>query len=77
MDVSNALDGGLSANLSRHRYPDILLGYAVLVHAAGVCAALHVYEGFAQADYLKFYRTPESEQHFAELNAFLIDNLAK
>ena len=44
---------------------------------AGVEAELHVYEGFAHADYLKLYKTPESEQHFAELNAFLIENLAK
>jgi epsilon-lactone hydrolase len=60
---------------------DLLLSDTVLMHAklrrAGVRADLHVYEGFAHADYLKFYRTPESEQHFAELNAFLIDNLAK
>ena len=60
---------------------DLLLSDTVLMHAklrrAGVRADLHVYEGFAHADYLKFYRTPESEQHFAEQNAFLIDNLAR
>jgi epsilon-lactone hydrolase len=60
---------------------DLLLSDAVLIHAklrhAGVHADLHVFEGFAHGDYLRFYGTPESEQHFAELNSFLIDNLAK
>ncbi len=60
---------------------DLLLSDTVLIHAklrrAGVRADLHVYEGFAHADFLKLYATPEGEQHFAELNAFLIDNLAK
>ena len=58
---------------------DLLLSDTVLMHAklrrAGVHADLHVYEGFAHADYLRFYGTPESEQHFAELKQFLHDNL--
>ena len=44
---------------------------------AGVDADLHVYEGQSHADYLKFINAPESFEHFAELNAFLLKHLSK
>jgi epsilon-lactone hydrolase len=60
---------------------DLLLSDTALMHAklrkAGVAADLHVYEGFAHADYINFHGTPESDLHFAELDAFLTEHLTK
>ena len=42
---------------------------------AGVDADLHVYEGQAHAEYLIFLTTPESAEHFAELNRFVLKHL--
>ena len=58
---------------------DLMLSDTVRVHRklrrAGVDADLHVYEGQSHADYLKFFNIPESSEHFAELNAFLLKHL--
>jgi acetyl esterase/lipase len=60
---------------------DLMLSDTVRVHRklrrAGVDADLHVYEGQSHADYLKFMSVPESFEHFAELNAFLLKHLSK
>jgi len=60
---------------------DLMLSDTVRVHRklrrAGVDADLHVYEGQSHADYLKFMNVPESSEHFAELNAFLLKHLSK
>ena len=44
---------------------------------AGVEADLHVYEGQAHGDYLGATFSPESYEHFSELDAFLIRHLKK
>jgi monoterpene epsilon-lactone hydrolase len=58
---------------------DLMLSDTVRVHRklrrAGVEADLHVYEGQSHADYLKVFNAPESSEHFAELNAFLLRHL--
>ena len=58
---------------------DLMLSDTVRVHRklrrAGVEADLHVYEGQSHADYLKVFNAPESAEHFAELNAFLLKHL--
>jgi acetyl esterase/lipase len=58
---------------------DLMLSDTVRVHRklrrAGVEADLHVYEGQSHADYLKIMNAPESYEHFAELNAFLLKHL--
>jgi acetyl esterase/lipase len=60
---------------------DLMLSDTVRVHRklrrAGVDADLHVYEGQSHADYLKLMNIPESFEHFAELNAFLLKHLSK
>jgi acetyl esterase/lipase len=60
---------------------DLLLSDTVRVHRklrkAGVAADLHVYEGMAHADYIAMTDTPESAEHYAELNAFLSRHLAR
>ena len=60
---------------------DLMLSDTIRVHRklrrAGVDADLHVYEGQSHADYLKFINAPESFEHFAELNAFLLKHLSK
>jgi hypothetical protein len=38
-------------------------------------ADLHIYEGQSHGDYLKVVNAPESYEHFAELNAFLLKHL--
>ena len=43
--------------------------------AAGVVADLNVYEGFSHGEYLKVFDSPESQQVFAELGAFLLKYL--
>jgi hypothetical protein len=56
-----------------------MLSDTVRVHRklrrAGVEADLHVYEGQSHADYLIVWNAPESNEHFAELNAFLLRHL--
>jgi len=42
---------------------------------AGVEADLHVYEGQAHAEYLISLTAPESAEHFAELNRFVLKYL--
>jgi monoterpene epsilon-lactone hydrolase len=58
---------------------DLMLSDTVRVHRklrrAGVEADLHIYEGQSHADYLKVLNAPESYEHFAELNAFLLKHL--
>jgi monoterpene epsilon-lactone hydrolase len=58
---------------------DLMLSDTIRVHRrlrrAGVEADLHIYEGQSHADYLKVMNAPESYEHFAELNAFLLKHL--
>ena len=58
---------------------DMLLSDTVRVHRklreAGVLADLNVYEGMSHADYMIVANSPESEQVYAELGAFLVDHL--
>ena len=58
---------------------DLLLSDAVRVHRklrrAGVEADLHIYEGQSHGDYIYVWNAPESLEHYAELNAFLLGHL--
>jgi acetyl esterase/lipase len=58
---------------------DLMLSDAVRTHrklrAAGVDADLHVYEGQSHGDYAAVLNSPESHEHYAELNAFLLKHL--
>ena len=58
---------------------DLLLSDAVRVHRklrrAGVEADLHIYEGQPHGDYIAMWNAPESAEHYAELNAFLLKHL--
>ncbi|MBY5991784.1 alpha/beta hydrolase [Ferrimonas balearica] len=58
---------------------DLLLSDTVRAHRAlrraGVDAQLHVYEGQGHADYLVAMNTPESNEHFEELNRFVLMHL--
>jgi monoterpene epsilon-lactone hydrolase len=58
---------------------DMFLSNTVRTHrklrTAGVVADLNVYEGFSHGDYLKVIDSPESQQVFAELGAFLLEYL--
>jgi acetyl esterase/lipase len=58
---------------------DLLLSDTVRVHrrlrAAGVDADLHVYEGQSHGDYIFVMNSPESREHYAELNVFLLKHL--
>lgn len=58
---------------------DMLLSDTVRAHrklrAAGVVADLNVYEGVSHADYLIAADSPESQQVYSELNAFLLRHL--
>jgi monoterpene epsilon-lactone hydrolase len=60
---------------------DLMLSDTVRTHRelrrAGVEADLHVYEGQAHAEYLAVMDAPESAEHFAELNRFLLKHLSK
>lgn len=60
---------------------DLLLSDTVRVHRrlrrAGVDADLHVYEGQSHGCYLRVMDAPESYEHFAELNAFLLKHLLR
>jgi len=58
---------------------DMFLSNTVRTHrklrAAGVEADLNVYESFSHGDYLKVIDSPESQQVFSELGAFLLKYL--
>ena len=58
---------------------DLFLSDTVRVHRrlrqAGVVADLHVYEGLSHGDYAFEVKTPESVEHYRELNAFLLHHL--
>jgi hypothetical protein len=58
---------------------DLLLSDTVRAHRAlrraGTEADLHVYEGQSHADYIVVMNAPESHEHYAELNAFLLQHL--
>jgi acetyl esterase/lipase len=59
---------------------DLLLSDTVRAHRAlrraGVVAELHVYEGQGHADYIVAMKTPESAEHYAELNRFALEYLS-
>jgi acetyl esterase/lipase len=59
---------------------DLLLSDAVRAHRAlrraGIEAELHVYEGQGHADYIVAMKTPESAEHYAELNRFMLEHLS-
>lgn len=54
---------------------DLLLSDTIVVHRklrqAGVEADLNIYEGMSHSDYLRMFGSPESDEHFRELDAFL------
>ena len=58
---------------------DMFLSNTVRTHrklrTASVVADLNVYEGFSHGEYLKVFDSPESQQVFAELGAFLLKYL--
>jgi acetyl esterase/lipase len=58
---------------------DLLLSDTVRAHRAlrraGIAAELHVYEGQGHADYILAMKTPESAEHYAELNRFVLAHL--
>jgi len=60
---------------------DLMLSDTVRVHrklrAAGVDADLHIYEGQSHGDYAAVPNSPESHEHYAELNAFLLKHLKR
>jgi len=60
---------------------DLLLSDVVRAHRklrrAGVEADLHIYEGQAHGDYIALWNAPESAEHYAELNAFVLKHLSK
>jgi acetyl esterase/lipase len=60
---------------------DLMLSDTVRVHRklrrAGVEADLHIYEGQSHGDYIAVWNAPESEEHYAELNAFLLKHLKR
>lgn len=60
---------------------DLHLSDTVRVHRAlrraGVEADLNVYEGLSHAEYVRANDTPESLEHFAELNSFLLKHLTE
>jgi acetyl esterase/lipase len=59
---------------------DLLLSDTVRAHRAlrraGIVSELHVYEGQGHADYIVAMKTPESAEHYAELNRFLLEHLS-
>jgi len=60
---------------------DLLLSDSVRAHRklrrAGVEADLHIYEGQAHGDYIALWNAPESAEHYAELNAFMLKHLSR
>jgi len=59
---------------------DLLLSDAIRVHRAlrraGVEADLHIYEGQSHGDYIYVMNAPESAEHYAELNRFVLKHLS-
>jgi len=59
---------------------DLLLSDTIRAHRklrrAGVEADLHIYEGQSHADYMAMWKSPESAEHYAELNAFVLKHLS-
>lgn len=59
---------------------DLMLSDAVRAHRAlrraGVEADLHIYEGQAHGDYIYVMNAPESAEHYAELNRFVLKHLS-
>ncbi|MBY5980435.1 alpha/beta hydrolase [Ferrimonas balearica] len=59
---------------------DLLLSDTVRAHRAlrraGVEAQMHIYEGQGHADYIVAMKTPESAEHYAELNRFVLEYLS-
>ena len=59
---------------------DLMLSDTIRAHRelrrAGVDADLHVYEGHSHGDYIAVWNAPESEEHYAELKAFVLEHLA-
>ncbi len=59
---------------------DLLLSDAVRAHRslrrAGVEADLHIYEGQSHGDYIAVLHAPESFEHYAELNVFVLKHLS-
>ncbi len=60
---------------------DLLLSDTIVAHRmlrrAGAIADLHVYEGMSHSDYLRTFGSPESDEHFSELDAFLQRHLSR
>ncbi len=60
---------------------DLLLSDTIRTHrklrAAGVDADLNVYEGLSHREYIVVPNSPESLEHYGELNRFLLEHLAK
>jgi len=60
---------------------DLLLSDTIRTHrklrAAGVDADLNVYEGLSHREYIVVPNSPESLEHYGELNAFLLKHLEK
>ena len=58
---------------------DLMLSDTVRAHRelrrAGVEAHLHIYEGQSHGDYVGVMNAPESFEHYAELNAFVLEHL--
>jgi acetyl esterase/lipase len=59
---------------------DLMLSDAVRGHRAlrraGVEADLHIYEGQSHADYIGAMNSPESIEHYTELNTFVLEHLS-
>jgi acetyl esterase/lipase len=59
---------------------DLLLSDTVRAHRelrrAGIIAELHVYEGQGHADYIVAMNTPESTEHYNELNRFVLEHMS-
>ena len=60
---------------------DLLLSDTIRTHrklrAAGVDADLNIYEGLSHREYIVVSNSPESLEHYGELDAFLLKYLAK
>jgi acetyl esterase/lipase len=65
--ITGTRDLFLSATARTHRK----------LRAAGVEADLHVYESQSHGDYFAVMNSPESHEHYTELNAFLLKHLKK
>ncbi len=63
--------------LHRSRVASRRIGRPLSIWKSGVDADLHVYEGFAHADFAVLFDTPESVQHYTELGKFVSRHLGK